>query len=243
MIVIVLGMHRSGTSLVSSVLHSMGVKMGEEVHLERRDPDSQPQGYWEDQDFTSLNRLIIRDAKGHWHRPPKRERILQAARGWNEDMAQIIATKQKVMESENLAARTLTGASSWIGWGWKDPRSCLTIEAWWPHLLERDIRFVRVRRERRAIIDSLIRRGEQLGNVPLAEQRAAWIPVIQDHENRITNFFVRTGSPCIDIHYEHLVNRGGHIAPLTKIADLLGLEGRQFIEGLQAAEARIEFRG
>ena len=42
MIVVVLGMHRAGTSMLSSVLHAMGVVMGPDEHLTRYDPDSQP---------------------------------------------------------------------------------------------------------------------------------------------------------------------------------------------------------
>jgi len=245
MIIIVLGMHRSGTSLVSSILHAMGVCMGDPIHLERRDPQSQPQGYWEDQDFVALNRQIIKAAGGHWHNPPTRESILRAARRWAPEMEALIAEKEEGVRKINEAGKALTGAPQHIGWGWKDPRSCLTMEAWWNHLADADVRFVRVRRKAPAIVDSLILRGEQLGGLPAGEQAEAWLPIISDHENRITNFFIRSGKAeaSVEAHFEHLVRKDDALVPLTKIATLLGLEGEEFIEAIQRGMERIEFRG
>ena len=243
MIVIVLGMHRSGTSLVSSVLHAMGVRMGEPSHLERRDPQSQPSGYWEDQDFVSLNRQIISRTGGHWHRPPARDNILKAALGFEKEMRALIAMKQATVDSLNVLADNDMGPS-WIGWGWKDPRNCLTMEAWWPHIAMQDVRFVRVRRRQEGIVDSLIRRGEQLGGVPADKQAAAWLAIIEHHEKRITNFFIRTGTKdkSVEVEFEHLVRPDGALVMLTRIATLLGLQGADYVEAMRAGTHRIEFR-
>jgi hypothetical protein len=245
MIVVVLGMHRSGTSLVSSMLHSMGIRMGDPVHLERRDPESQPHGYWEDQDFVSLNRQIIRQAGGHWHQPPPRAKILRAGAGFGEAMGKLIETKEKRWQWLRDTSMGGEEEQSLIGWGWKDPRSCLTMEAWWPYLAGRDVRFVRVRREVGAIIDSLTRRGETLGTVEMAEQATAWRNVIKIHENRVDAFIARAGifDLVTEVQYEQLVRRDQCSVPASKIAATLGLEGGAYAGALRSAMHRIEFRG
>ena len=51
-IIIVLGMHRSGTSLIAGVLHEMGVNMGS--NLMKAD-EYNPKGYFEDIEIYKFN--------------------------------------------------------------------------------------------------------------------------------------------------------------------------------------------
>ena len=249
MLVVVLGMHRSGTSLVSSILHAMGVRMGEPVHLEGLNPESQPQGYWEDQDFNSLNRQIIMAAGGHWRTPPPSGRIAKAAKAYQKEMAQLIERKEKAATQENLAAEALQGAPMWVGWGWKDPRNVLTIGAWWPFIKNRDLRIVRVWRSIDAIVDSLMRRGDRL-KVPQGagdkEQRIAWARVADYHWKCTKQFLKATDTTlerCADVRYEDLVRKEAAIVPLNCMATILGLEGESYIEAMRAGMAKIQFRG
>lgn len=63
--VIVTGTHRSGTSLMASVLRELGIFMGE--NFNPADPHN-PRGYWEDNDFRDRNQEII----GPWYDPRPR---------------------------------------------------------------------------------------------------------------------------------------------------------------------------
>ena len=54
--IVVLGMHRSGTSLLSSILRRMGVNMGTNFLNEDY---WNPYGYWEDKDFLWINKGIL----------------------------------------------------------------------------------------------------------------------------------------------------------------------------------------
>lgn len=251
MLVIVLGMHRSGTSLVSSILHAMGVRMGEPIHFERIDEDSQPQGYWEDQDFVSLNRQLIRDAGGHWRTPPPSGRLVMAAQDYQEEMARLIARKEQAARQETLAAEALGSGPIWIGWGWKDPRNVLTVGAWWPHIKDRDLRIVRVWRSIDAIVDSLMRRGDRL-KLKLPEdadhdheQRLAWAGVANYHWKCTKGFLKITDTLdiCADVRYEDFVRKDTAIIPLNCIATLLGLDGEAYIEAMKAGMDKIVFRG
>ena len=104
---IVLGMHRSATSLVSKALLN-------EIHM---GPCPGP-NVFESRPFVLLNRKILRRAKGSWHKPPPERAILDQYDGMRD---QIIET----IEAEK-ADRVL--------WGWKDPRTTLTIKLYLPHL-------------------------------------------------------------------------------------------------------------
>jgi len=54
--VIVLGMHRTRTSLVSRICVELGVNMGDDLLGTH---PSQPHGHWEDKEFYQLNQRIL----------------------------------------------------------------------------------------------------------------------------------------------------------------------------------------
>ena len=58
--IVVLGMHRSGTSLVTRLLVEMGVYMGPRLDVRN----------WEDADFQKTNQTILDMAGGNWGKPP-----------------------------------------------------------------------------------------------------------------------------------------------------------------------------
>jgi len=111
--IVILGMHRSATSLVAGGIHKFGVPLG--TKLIPAD-SSNPKGHWEDNDFRFLNDDILKSAGGSWHDPPS-------------EMA-IMAQKEKY----NLRIKTLIEKKQQEIWGWKDPRTTLTIKLFVPHL-------------------------------------------------------------------------------------------------------------
>lgn len=114
--VCVLGMHRSGTSLVSRVLNLLGVHLGPEQHLMKANVDN-PKGYWEHQLITNLNDEILVRLGGSWHEPPI---FLQ---GWQHGtvLSDIRQRARRLIQDDFAAAQN---------WGWKDPRTCLTLPFW-----------------------------------------------------------------------------------------------------------------
>jgi len=148
--VVVAGMHRSGTSLVASILSTLGVDMGErqlaaDLH--------NPRGYFEDLDFLTLNREMLRasaasDDGGHpdW--------------GWTEserlDRDRFAAYRERAMELVGEHGRAAGTAS----WGWKDPRSTLLLDFWDPLLA--GARYVLVYRFPWEVADSMQRLGAEV---------------------------------------------------------------------------------
>ncbi len=111
---IVLGMHRSATSLMAKALHEQGVNMGD--HLLGA-AHGNPLGHFEDKEFLHLNDRILSDAGGSWNNPPSEAAILQQKRNYSLEIRDLVARKN----ASGL-------------WGWKDPRTILTIRLYTPYL-------------------------------------------------------------------------------------------------------------
>ncbi|TAD75619.1 MAG: sulfotransferase family protein [Oscillatoriales cyanobacterium] len=114
---IVTGMHRSGTSLMTAVVGALGVDLGDrllggDIHNAK--------GYFEDVDFLEFQRKILQD------------RSPQGDEGW-PDWGW---TEQETLNLESLkpyqseAEQLLATRSGQVIWGWKDPRTTLLLDFW-----------------------------------------------------------------------------------------------------------------
>jgi hypothetical protein len=112
----VLGMHRSGTSLVTRILNLLGVDLGPEERLLQPGPDN-PLGFWEHEAFVELNEVILGLLGGSWHEPPAFEP------GWEVSPA-LTGLRGEALE---MVQREFGRSELW---GWKDPRACLTLPFW-----------------------------------------------------------------------------------------------------------------
>jgi len=161
--IIVLGMHRSVTSLVAKGLHEAGVEMGD--HLLGPHP-SQPHGHWENVEALHLNMAILKAAGGNYRKPPPEEAILAQADAFAERIQTFIRENQR----DPL-------------WGWKDPRTVLTIRLFMPYLI--NPHFVTCWRDVNEVARSLHARGD----CSLAKGRALAI----EYNRRLLRF--------LDDHY------------------------------------------
>ena len=113
--VCIAGMHRSGTSMVARLLHACALFLGPEEEF--MPPSSaNPEGYWENMHFVMLNERIMSQFGGWWGNPPS----FPARWEFAPEVDSLFA------EAEELVGR-FRGHSSW---GWKDPRSSLTLPFW-----------------------------------------------------------------------------------------------------------------
>jgi len=111
--VAVVGMHRSGTSMVAALLHHAGLYLGPEDELMPATPDNQD-GFWENMRFVELNDEILSTLGGGWDEPPA----------------------PFVMDGPGLTAARLKAEA--LGhefdlhrpWGWKDPRTTVLLPFW-----------------------------------------------------------------------------------------------------------------
>ena len=103
--IVVLGMHRTGTSMVSRLLQLMGVYMGS------------TDGHYEDWDFVKLNIAVIAAAGGDTFRPGPQEAIDRVV-GYEKYMQELVAERNAQHEL----------------WGFKDPRTLLVLAHWKKYL-------------------------------------------------------------------------------------------------------------
>lgn len=114
--VLVLGMHRSGTSAITSVIGRLGPDVGDRGDLLAPDEDNQ-KGYWESRRLTEFQESLLEKLGGDWGSPP-------ALRpGWERD--------RRLVRRLGLARRTFREvygeAEQWV---WKDPRTVLLLPFW-----------------------------------------------------------------------------------------------------------------
>lgn len=114
-IVCVLGMHRSGTSVAARLMNLLGISLGAEEQLLIPQPDN-PTGYWEYRPILELNDEILGRLGGSFAEPPP------LPPGW-ETAAELADLRRR---ARDLIARTFASGD----WGWKDPRTCLTLPFW-----------------------------------------------------------------------------------------------------------------
>jgi len=137
--IIVLGMHRSATSLIAKGLHDAHVNMGNEL---LGPSSSNIEGHFEDVDFLRLNMDILNAAGGRWDYPPPEKNIIQIGEIYSDRIKALINEKKK---NKKL-------------WGWKDPRTTLTIRCYMPFLKEEDVIFVSCFRNPYTVATSLKKR-------------------------------------------------------------------------------------
>lgn len=103
--IIVLGMHRSGTSLVARILSEAGINMGKRLLGAN---SSNPLGHFEDADFFELNNDIFKSLDADWTQPPEVREVEALRSKFSERIKKILSTKGRV-------------------WGIKEPKLCFTI--------------------------------------------------------------------------------------------------------------------
>jgi hypothetical protein len=112
--VAIVGMHRSGTSMVAKLLQRAGLNLGDEADL-MPPAEENPEGFYEHLEFVRLNDEVLNAAGAGWDCPPP------AGLNW-EDSA---------LDSFRARARRLAvPLGERLPWGWKDPRTSLTLPFW-----------------------------------------------------------------------------------------------------------------
>jgi GT2 family glycosyltransferase/glycosyltransferase involved in cell wall biosynthesis len=112
--VCIAGAHRSGTSMLTRLLHACGLYLGPESALMPPQADN-PEGFWEHLGFVALNDELLNELGGAWDLPPNADQNFTDPR----------------LDPLRLKARLLIGGfDSARVWGWKDPRNSLTLLFW-----------------------------------------------------------------------------------------------------------------
>ena len=224
-IICILGMHRSGTSALTRVLNLIGVELGADVALTTEPVADNPKGYWEHHELTAISDAILKRHGGSWDEPP----LLPP--GW-ETAAAIDDLRQR---AQQLIRHQFAPVQLW---GWKDPRTCLTLP-FWQQLLP-DMRYIICLRNPFDVARSL----EHRDGLSAEKSSNLWFTYVSSALN------YSEGKPRLVIFYEDLMD--DCLRELPRLAEFLGRPERaqqvdvqeavlKFIEkGLQHYRASVE---
>lgn len=116
MIYVILGMHKSGTTLISEILHQSGINMGDFDPLVSYDSGNK----YERQETKSLN-----------------YQILDCAKTYSLNVINSVGmSSEKEVYLKKINKLIIKLNHRYDNWGFKDPRTCLTFQVWKEYLNE-----------------------------------------------------------------------------------------------------------
>jgi hypothetical protein len=202
-VVAVLGMHRSGTSAFVGSLQQRGLDLAEHSTQNRHNP----RGNRENPRVQGLNEAVLNDSGGSWREPP----------------ADVAWSAERLEEARAI----LAGYARLPLWGFKDPRTLLTLEGW--ERLLPDIELVGIFRHPSRVARSLASRP----NLPVADPLGLW----KTYNERLLALHRRRPFPVVSFDDDaEALERS-----FARVAESLGLEaaGESFFTAdLRSEEAR-----
>jgi hypothetical protein len=159
--VVIVGMHRSGTSAVANAVARLGLALPDETDLITPGPYNE-RGYWESRRFVTYNDRVLRYLGGTWSSPPK------PPPGWEVSReAEVVELKSG---ARDFSLREFTDPHMVL----KDPRLCLVLPLW-REVFDRPPVAVLVLRNPLEVARSLKHRN----NFPLSFGLALWRRYVQ----------------------------------------------------------------
>jgi len=215
--IILTGMHRSGTSLIASLLQRLGIDMGQRlIEADFRNP----RGYHEDADFVDLQRQMVqRDLTSDDGGFPDW--------GWTESEATNASShaEYRPRAAELLVARGHDGRN----WGWKDPRTTLLLDFWndtSTEVLGCPPQLVLVYRCPWEVADSV----QRLADAALLRHPSYGYRIWSFYNRRLLNFYRRHSERCLLISTNALLSAVDSLSPLLN--DKLGIQVDRPLGGL-----------
>ena len=196
-LIVVLGMHRGGTSAITRGLEVLGVKLGDNLHPAGFD---NPTGFWEDRDVLSINEELLGHLGSAYDRLGLVDWDMQ-----NDPTIKSIRLKAVEFLREKCDENAL--------WGFKDPRTARLL-SFWQSVFEQvgcDVGYVIATRNPISIIESLRKRN---GFEP-EKTLYLWL------EHLLPAISRTKGSKRVVVDYDQILKNTG--AELLRVARALGL--------------------
>ena len=185
MITIVLGMHRSGTSVVAGILHFNKVIMGTYETFWPRPLPQNPKGFYENYEFRKINDIILSNVDYDTKHYKTKIPIPKTSEKIKTKMIKIIQKYELDFDK----------------WGWKDPRTCLTISNWIEILKEigliQEVKIIFVSRKSISVARSLKKRNQ----LPLSHGLSLW----KTYTERAINFSELNNIPTLYLSFEGIL--------------------------------------
>lgn len=146
---VILGMHRSGTSALAGQCAGLGLSFGNNLLPAQSD---NPEGYYEDRELTAANDLLVTMLFGGWESPL----------AWADAVRLFPVDDPRVLDIASSAREVLRSLSaSDRPWAVKDPRFSRLLPIWWPMIraIELDVSLVMAVRRPSEVAASLEQRN------------------------------------------------------------------------------------
>jgi hypothetical protein len=188
-ILVITGMHRSGTSMVAHYLQCCGFEIGKELLPADK---GNPKGYYEDSGILELHRQMLASF-GLTTFPTSHRQIAK------EVPAQFRTAAEGIIAKKNSSPY----------WGWKEPRTSLFLDFWKQIIPEMNNLFLL--RNPIFVADSLIRRGTdgEISRRPVTAL-GSWLL----HNQCILRFYQQHREKAFLVGVNDFVHRPKHIVPL-----------------------------
>lgn len=151
MIVVIAGMHRSGTSALAGMLHENGIVMGEPKDFLPKPRPENPKGFYENVRFRRVNDWLLK----LWN---------YSVKSFNP-VIPVITDSRDQRITFRMEKLINIFSMQYPVWGWKDPRTCLTMKVWFDVLykmgLKNQIKIINIIRPENDIASSMIARGNE----------------------------------------------------------------------------------
>jgi hypothetical protein len=184
--IILIGMHRSGTTMLSRLFINAGINMGQQLG-----PN------FEDLIFQNANRRLLKIAGAHWAKP--------------KPFLNAINNKQFIIDAKKITSEVfeIRKKSESLYWGWKDPRTTITLPIWLTFYPEAKI--IHIIRNGMDVSMSLFRR--EIGRYTHRSLDSRLIPPTFQACYNLWQLYVKTGRSYskifdnyLEIHYEDILH-------------------------------------
>lgn len=185
---IIIGMHRSGTSLLAKVLEKAGIFMGvmkdhnfEAIH------------------FLSLNQTLLSNQNADWLDPKQID--------WSSDLEYSAADLYHEHFKATGRLQKLKLKLTNNKWGWKDPRNTFTLN-YWLHMYP-DAKVIHIIREKDEVVASLQSRNKKTGEVhdERLDQKEFCEQLWSKYIGQAELYKSKLGNRFLEISYNQLVKK------------------------------------
>jgi len=217
--IIIVGMHRSGTSMLTRMLEECGVFWG-----------AKKDEYNESVFFQSINEQLFNVAKATWDNPAPVEEYLSSTQHFSTALDYAGIRLVEGFSAEYFNRCQSDGNSEMreipLHWGWKDPRNVFTLAVW--HKIFPQARIIHILRHGIDVAASLWRRETTR---PEGSQHPHFSMLCQDQYGcyLLWSIYVKKARDMgqrfqgiLEIRYEELIAQPGKVFPI--IAKFIGLK-------------------
>jgi O-antigen biosynthesis protein len=188
-VIIITGMHRSGTSLTTSLLQKAGLYIGDRL---MGASTGNVKGHFEDLDFVEFHQKVL-ESQGI------------SIAGWTEKKS-IEVQQQYLKPAQDL----ILARQDQPVWGWKDPRTTLFLD-FWSELIPA-AKYLFIYRSPWEVIDSLFRRGDVIFQTNPNFAIAQWC----NYNQGVLDFYQRHPHQCLLLDIASVINHPELIINLLK---------------------------